>query len=195
MKTHNRIRVAVLLGAFASGCSGSAEPTMRSQGEALAASCVQNVLCIKGAHWDPQACKCVPDACVSSEDGPCGGFTTHPCTCAPGLVCVPNRIPDVPGTCEQPRCCPATWNMYRCNEENGGTAFACHNPLLGCASSLTCGQGCDFEVTGQCSGPSCVTAADCTGVLPQLCMVCSDGGAACAHWACVAGQCQVAYCQ
>jgi hypothetical protein len=44
-------------------------------------------------------------ACVSQEDGPCGGFTTQPCRCAAGLVCVPNRIPDIPGVCEPPTQC------------------------------------------------------------------------------------------
>jgi hypothetical protein len=183
------------------------------------AGCVDNVLCIVGDHWDPTLCKCVPDAdagvCISSEDGPCGGFTTHPCTCAPGLTCVPNRIPDIPGTCQPARCCPASWDMYSCKEENGSAGLNCHNPLLGCASSLTCGGGCDFEVTGRCpvcdplvcpagetwnpvvckcEPPACATAADCTGPLPDLCMQCPSGGTGCAHWTCVAGTCEVAYC-
>src|SRR5262249_24986330 len=101
-----------------------------------------------------------------------------------------------------------------CNEENGGTGFNCHNPLLECASSLACGVGgCDFEVTGQCpvcdplvcpqgqhwdstlcKCVGCVMAADCTGPLPDLCMVCTGGSTGCAHWACVASQCQIAYC-
>ena len=180
------------------------------------AGCVDNVLCIMGDHWDPTLCKCAPNACVSQEDGPCGGFTQNPCSCAAGLVCVPNAIPDVPGTCESQRCCPVRWNMYSCQEENGTAGLNCHNPKLGCASSLTCGGGCDFQVTGRCpvcdpvvcpSGqsfdttlckcvaPGCKTAADCTGPLPQLCEVCPEGGSGCAHFACVAGQCQIAFCQ
>jgi hypothetical protein len=89
-------------------------------------------------------------ACVSQEDGPCGGFTTHACTCAPGLYCKANPIPDIPGTCEPARCCPTGWDIYSCHEENGTTGFNCHNPLLGCASSLVCNGGCDFQVTGRC---------------------------------------------
>ncbi len=37
---------------------------------------------------------------VSGVGGPCGGFTTMPHTCAPGLVCVFHGVPDLPGTCE-----------------------------------------------------------------------------------------------
>jgi hypothetical protein len=37
----------------------------------------------------------------SDIGGPCGGFTSSPKRCLPGLVCVLNSIPDVPGTCER----------------------------------------------------------------------------------------------
>lgn len=40
----------------------------------------------------------------------------------------------------------------------------------------------------------CSTASDCTGVLPHICAMCSDGGVACAHYICVAGECRVAIC-
>jgi hypothetical protein len=30
--------------------------------------------------------------------------------------------------------------------------------------------------------------------LPTLCEICANGSAGCAHFTCVAGQCQVAYC-
>jgi len=177
--------------------------------------CVENVLCIQGDHWDRVQCKCVPNACVSGEDGPCGGFSQKPCTCAAGLVCKPNRIPDIPGTCEPQRCCPAGWSMYACQEENGSSGFNCHNPKLGCASSDVCGAGCDLEVSGRCPvcdpipcpagqvfdrtackcvAAGCASVSDCSGPVPQLCEVCSNGTTACAHWACVTGQCQVAIC-
>lgn len=51
-------------------------------------------------------------------------------------------------------CCPAGWTMYSCNQAGGGTGLACHNPAVGCASSTTCGQGCDEVVTGACGGGS-----------------------------------------
>jgi hypothetical protein len=43
-------------------------------------------------------------------------------------------------------------------------------------------------------GDGCATAADCQGVLPALCQLCSDGSAGCAHFTCVGGQCTIAYC-
>lgn len=38
----------------------------------------------------------------SDVGGPCGGFTANPKMCLPGLDCVANKIPDLPGTCERP---------------------------------------------------------------------------------------------
>jgi len=131
-------------------------------------------------------------------------------------------------------CCPTGFLLYGCKEPDGGAGFACHNPALGCASALTCGQGCDPQVSGQC-GPdrdagarppldaacvdnvlcilgdhfdptlckcvpdspppaSCNKASDCTGALPALCEKCANGSTGCAHFTCVASQCQVAYC-
>ena len=47
-------------------------------------------------------------------------------------------------------CCPVNWLMYGCTYADGGAGFNCHNPALGCASSMTCGVGCDFIVAGRC---------------------------------------------
>jgi len=149
-------------------------------------------------------------------------------------------------------CCPAGFDLYECQQPAGGSGMACHNPAMGCASSSTCGQGCDPQVTGRCAcvqtqlcvvgdhfdqalcecvpnldaatsdvgncidnvlcikgdhfdtslcrcvpnsaAGTCSTAADCTGALPALCQICSDGGNGCAHFECVAGQCSIAYC-
>jgi hypothetical protein len=49
-------------------------------------------------------------------------------------------------------CCPAGWLMYGCTFPDGGAGLACHNPALGCPSSLTCGEGCDAVVVGRCAG-------------------------------------------
>jgi len=186
-------------------------------------------------------------------------------------------------------CCPTGFGLYTCQIPNGAAGWACHNPAMGCASSQTCGQGCDPQVSGRCAcvqtelcvqgdrfdtalckcvpnvdagtvpdakptcvdnvlciqgdhfdsalckcvpnvdagtvpdaKPTCVdnvlciqgdhfdttlckcvpntspntcnSATDCTGALPALCQLCADGGNGCAHFTCVAGQCQVAYC-
>lgn len=166
-----------------------------------------------------------------------------------------DRGPPPPNPDSGLACCPAGFDLYSCQTATGGgTGFACHNPALGCASSLTCGQGCDPQVSGRCacvqtelcivgdhfdttlckcvpnqdagsvtpadaacidnvlcikgdhfdtslckcvpdtSATGCATAADCLGILPALCQQCADGGTGCAHFDCVAGTCQVAYC-
>ena len=117
-------------------------------------------------------------------------------------------------------CCPAEFDLYSCQHKNGSSGLACHNPAMGCASSLMCGQGCDPEVSGRCQcvqnvlcivgdhfdrdlckcvpdsgASSCVAAVDCKGVLPALCQQCADGGTACAHFVCASGTCQVAVCE
>jgi hypothetical protein len=44
--------------------------------------------------------------------------------------------------------------------------------------------------------PSCKVASDCKGPLPSLCKTCSDGETGgCAHYDCVANQCEIAYCE
>jgi hypothetical protein len=40
----------------------------------------------------------------------------------------------------------------------------------------------------------CTTAQQCHGPLPQICMRCSGGQFACAHWACVRHACEVQMC-
>jgi hypothetical protein len=59
-------------------------------------------------------------------------------------VCTDSGSPDAGA------CCPVGWSLYSCTYPEGGTGMACHNPALGCASSLTCGQGCDQVVNGRC---------------------------------------------
>jgi hypothetical protein len=130
-------------------------------------ACVDSVLCVLGTHWDPTVCMCVTGACVSLEGGPCGGFTSNPCTCASNLACVDNPIPDIPGTCE---------------------------PLPVC-DPIPCDVGQTWDSTlCECSPPACTTGADCTGPLPKSCMVCLDGGNGCAQWGCSAGACVIEYC-
>jgi hypothetical protein len=83
------------------------------------------------------------DICLStmtcSNDTDCAtlGSMCDPCT----MLC----------GCGSTACCPAGWLMYTCDDPDGGTGLACHNPALGCASSLTCGEGCDFVVQGRCN--------------------------------------------
>jgi hypothetical protein len=47
-------------------------------------------------------------------------------------------------------CCPTSFLLYECREPDGGTGYACHDPDMGCASSLMCGAGCDPQGAGGC---------------------------------------------
>ena len=49
-------------------------------------------------------------------------------------------------------CCPSSWSMYACTYPDGGAGLACANPAQRCASSTTCGAGCDAVVGGRCDG-------------------------------------------
>lgn len=88
----------------------------------------------------------------------------NPCSCAAGLICTGT---DMGGTCNpRPVCDP-----------------------------IPCPSGTTFDASlCECVAPACRTAADCNGPLPQLCELCGDGGAGCAHWACLGGACQTAFC-
>ncbi len=146
-----------------------------------------------------------------------GGYLPNPepCGCP---TCAPNSDAGVASPDAGLACCPAGFTLYGCQEQDGAPGLACHNPALGCASSKMCGQGCDPQVSGRCqcvdnvlcirgdrfdttlckcvpdTTPSCSSASDCTGAVPALCQLCANGGYGCAHFACVAGQCQLAYC-
>jgi hypothetical protein len=208
--------------------------------------------CPAGYEFNSPPCGCA--GCIPVD----GGTATDagkkdapicPLINCPALLCVTGLLPS-PEPCGCPRCppnpdagvaspdaglacCPIGFSLYDCKEPNGGAGLACHNPALGCASSLTCGQGCDPQVSGRCvpdqdagakplvdaacvdnilcikgdhfdstlckcvpntSTTNCSKASDCTGGLPALCEICANGSAGCAHFTCVAGQCQVAYC-
>lgn len=60
--------------------------------------------------------------------------------------------PGCGGAADAGDCCPAGYDLYACTFPDGGAGQACHNPQLGCASSTTCGMGCDPVVTGRCGG-------------------------------------------
>src|SRR5579884_1541876 len=102
------LAVAILGSSFVA-CAGDRGPdtTSSTSTPQSTTACPLAVPCPEGSALNPATCQCAPaadaGACVSGEDGPCGGFTTHPCRCAHRLVCVPNRIPDLPGTCERRR--------------------------------------------------------------------------------------------
>jgi hypothetical protein len=66
--------------------------------------------------------------------------------------------------------------------------------LCACAGGSYClsaGAAC-IAPTAPCP---CQTAADCDGPLPAVCEICADGGDGCAHFVCVGGACETAFCE
>jgi len=51
-----------------------------------------------------------------------------------------------------------------------------------------------MSVGARADDAKCTAAKDCSGALPQICMVCRHGGDGCAHWACVKHACKIAFC-
>ena len=123
-----------------------------------------------GTYYASSTCgssaACVARSCVAA-----GHYTARMCAyrdvggSGPSGFCSPAQTPEctdvsfdwppaasIEGSIGAGDCCPASWSMYACTYPDGGSAFACHNPALGCASSLTCGEGCDAVVDGRCDG-------------------------------------------
>ncbi len=74
---------------------------------------------------------------------------------------------------------------------SGNEVQTCQNSAW--VNTTDCSASGDTCQNGQCV-VGCQTAANCTGPLPQVCQVCTDGSDGCAHWACVAGKCEITYC-
>jgi hypothetical protein len=77
--------------------------------------------------------------CATDADCASLGSTCDPCMKLCGC-----------GVADAGPCCPSAWMMYACTFPDGGSGLACHDPGLGCASSTTCGAGCDSVVVGRC---------------------------------------------
>ena len=54
----------------------------------------------------------------------------------------------------EPPCCPVGWLLYSCTFPDGSAGQQCHDPRKGCASTDTCGTGCDPVVSGVCTMPT-----------------------------------------
>jgi hypothetical protein len=139
----------------------------------------------------------VPDAC---EFGTVGDASTYSCGGGLGVQCC---LPPAAQCRAIVECVQGKhWDATKC---------ACVDNAAQCRAIVECVQGKHWDA-GACAcvdntpsdgGPSdggssdagCSADSDCSGILPQYCQVCSDGSQACAHWACVSGQCQIATCQ
>jgi hypothetical protein len=104
--------------------------------------------CIAPGHYTAQMCA-YPDLGGNDPYGVCASAQVPTCTTV-SFEWPPAASID--GTIGAKDCCPSSWLMYGCTYPDGGAGFACHNPALGCASSTTCGQGCDGVVVGRCDG-------------------------------------------
>ncbi len=157
----------VLLCGLAPACSGEggSDPTA-TESQTLAAACVDNVLCIAGDHWDSVACKCVPNVPTQCVSGPGG-----PCGGFTQNPCVCGR-----GTHCVPNRIP----------DIPGVCAVC--------DPIRCPAGEHWDRSSCSCVAGCLTASDCHGALPALCRVCADGTDGCAHFECVAGACEIAYC-
>jgi hypothetical protein len=72
----------------------------------------------------------------------CGGFVFKPQACAPGLECIAGRIPDVPGTCQDPGANPCVAAGGKCVALVPGS---CDNGAVGDARQYSCGGGLGVE--------------------------------------------------
>lgn len=64
--------------------------------------------------------------------------------------------------------------------------------ILAALLLLACSHAPQQQAASDADSDTCVTAADCKGMLPHLCRTCADGGTECSRWACESGVCMVA---
>lgn len=104
--------------------------------------------CIESGHYIARMCA-YRDLGTNGPTGICASAQTPTCTDVP-FDWPPTSTVD--GSIGSTDCCPSSWSMYGCTYADGGAGFACHNPMMGCPSSTTCGEGCDAVVRGRCDG-------------------------------------------
>jgi hypothetical protein len=129
MRNHRYGRIILLAGLTVAGCGGTGTGGGVDQAGAVpdAAGDLATV-----APPDLVSADLVG---YSDLGGPCGGNTSMPKQCLPGLVCVLNRIPDTGGTCEypdagacQPNSAACTKNSDCCSNNcilRGSPGFCC----------------------------------------------------------------------
>ncbi len=115
-------------------------------------SCVSQA-CAPAGNYIARFCGYAESADASTFG--CAGSSTPTCIEKPFVWPPPAGSPPVQGvlggaTADAGSCCPTGWGLSSCTYPDGGTGQQCHNPGLGCASSTTCGLGCDTIVTGRC---------------------------------------------
>jgi hypothetical protein len=118
-------------------------------------ACV-NEACAPAGNYVASFCGYATSADASAFE--CIGSSSPTCTDVPFMWPLPAGSAPIVGiiggttTADAGACCPVGWGLSSCTFPDGGSGHQCHNPALGCASSTTCGQGCDTVVTGRCDG-------------------------------------------
>jgi hypothetical protein len=137
--------------------------------------CIDRILCVRGDHFDPVACKCVPDE--DASPGPDAASDA----CIDNVLCIRGDHFD-PVAC---KCVPD--EDASSQPDAGGRR---------CIDNVLCIQGDHWDPVACKCVPGCMSAADCHGALPQVCVAECDGGpGACAHFACRAGACETVICE
>jgi hypothetical protein len=174
-------RCMCVSGAGATGGAGQAGGTDAGSGSA---HCLQNQLCVRGSAGDSARCLCVNASSAGGGAGQAGGGAGQ----AGGIAGQAGGTAGSGGThCVQNQLCVmgSQWDSALCKCVPGGGAA---------------GSAAD---AGTVTGAVCTTAADCHGVLPNICAACArlpdaglDAGPinSCAHWSCKQGHCQTSIC-
>jgi hypothetical protein len=117
------------------------------------ASATCSLLCPDGTTGTCQGGQPFCDIQVGEAGWACAcpqGRSACTLTCPDGTAGECSNGHPVCGQADSGACCPAGYDLYACTFADGGTGQACHNPAMGCASSTTCGLGCDPVVNGRC---------------------------------------------
>jgi hypothetical protein len=157
-------------------------------GKSTPDACIDNVLCVRGDHFDATLCRCVPNLDAGGPAVDSG--KSKPDACIDNVLCIRGDHFDTT-LC---RCVPDADSGVS-TPDAGNLA----HDAPACVDNVLCIMGDHFDnILCRCvpdSAPSgCLAASDCDGALPAVCQLCSDGTYGCAHFACVAGKCSIAYC-
>jgi hypothetical protein len=135
-------------------------------------------------------CQCIPlgpAVCIYRANTyspgatfPRGDFCNNTCSCLGdgGVECTQQSCA---GGCAYNGWTYANGEVLLCKECN---QCICLAPDIAVLTNTVCGA----------PPQTCQLPSDCTGVLPSLCIPCSDGGQGCAHFECDGGVCVDGYC-
>jgi len=171
------------------------------------------------AHYAIQNGQCVTEICPPESPPPpptpmgctqgascplnsgCGGGPTALGACTTSCLCDPTGHLQCTTTCPPPPIAPPCAQQGATCTPGTGCGTAEPAGFYGCETSCNCDATGHFQCNTVCpdvdaSVPPPVPVEPCAGLpLPQYCLMCSDGGLACAHYVLNAvGQCQIETC-